>query len=538
MKESRLLQEFREQDSYINSDYDSESDHTSCAKAGPTTPPALSNTIIKQAEALLHAARNVPLLPGRRRPVIRMIFTRLEPLSAAPSLKRSESDGETTRYEHMIWQDERTGRTLVRLAEMGVLVQIGPSPRKAIQAGPKVPLVPTQSILLDLSILVALCCESSHRELPRDEAEHQARFRALRIAGLAGGTETGKQTVAQGFGAARTAGVQGNGDPRLELAPHTNASRDLSDQLAWEAQHPLICELRDRLLRAHLSAGEESRVEFWVTEEVYKRLPGLVDLIGGPGEQARAKALFALTPSIEDLAEDMNGLRVSYGDTESSRKSAAGSASGRNADFWAGSRWQGQEGLLANLRVGILPDTDMEDDISPASDSPARSAFASCLINACDAILAASSAASGGSNTSSGPGSPSLLSASPANPPMRRDRRNRHRPSTLSAHHTTRLPSGHTLRTLMHGASRGWTVLSNNRGAVGKVCREMGIGEGLSVGDDVADDDIGEKEGTGGEEAAVWIVNPSSLSEWRRREVEKENERVKAQLKQSHDQSL
>lgn len=90
----------------------------------------------------------------------------------------------------------------------------------------------------------------------------------------------------------------------------------------------------------------------------------------------------------------------------------------------------------------------------------------------------------------------------------------------------------------MHGASRGWTVLSNNRGAVGKVCREMGIGEGLSVGDDVADDDIGEKEGTGGEEAAVWIVNPSSLSEWRRREVEKENERVKAQLKQSHDQSL
>jgi hypothetical protein len=65
----------------------------------------------------------------------------------------------------------------------------------------------------------------------------------------------------------------------------------------------------------------------------------------------------------------------------------------------------------------------------------------------------------------------------------------------------------------------------------------MGIGEGLSVGDDTADDDdIAGKDRSGGEEAAVWIVNPSSLSEWRRREVEKENERVKAQLGQSQNE--
>ena len=55
------------------------------------------------------------------------------------------------------------------------------------------------------------------------------------------------------------------------------------------------------------------------------------------------------------------------------------------------------------------------------------------------------------------------------------------------------------------------------------------------MGDDKAvdDDDCAEKELKSGEEAAVWIVNPSSLSEWRRREVEKENERAKAQLEQS-----
>jgi hypothetical protein len=56
----------------------------------------------------------------------------------------------------------------------------------------------------------------------------------------------------------------------------------------------------------------------------------------------------------------------------------------------------------------------------------------------------------------------------------------------------------------------------------------MGIGEGLSVGDEL-DGGQGGKGGEGkGERAAVWIVNPSSLSEWRRREVEKENERVRA----------
>ena len=69
--------------------------------------------------------------------------------------------------------------------------------------------------------------------------------------------------------------------------------------------------------------------------------------------------------------------------------------------------------------------------------------------------------------------------------------------------------------------------MTNNRGAIGKVSREMGVVEGLPE-DTGAEQDQGEeavREDRG--RAALWVVNPSSLSEWRRLEVEKENERVK-----------
>nr|ODN96072.1 hypothetical protein L204_03763 [Cryptococcus depauperatus CBS 7855] len=77
----------------------------------------------------------------------------------------------------------------------------------------------------------------------------------------------------------------------------------------------------------------------------------------------------------------------------------------------------------------------------------------------------------------------------------------------------SRLPSAHTLRTFLAGVKHGMIVLTNNRGAVGKVTREMGISEGMAYG----------REDVKGK-AVVWVVNPSSLSEWRRREVERKNQ--------------
>jgi hypothetical protein len=59
---------------------------------------------------------------------------------------------------------------------------------------------------------------------------------------------------------------------------------------------------------------------------------------------------------------------------------------------------------------------------------------------------------------------------------------------------------------------RGWTILTNNRGAVSKVMRDMGVMDGLP------DESPDERR-----QAVVWVVNPSSLSEWRRLEVGESN---------------
>jgi len=72
------------------------------------------------------------------------------------------------------------------------------------------------------------------------------------------------------------------------------------------------------------------------------------------------------------------------------------------------------------------------------------------------------------------------------------------------------------------------TVLTNNRGAVGKVVREMGIPDGFPFDDDVRDAEgggSGSKTANGQleEKAVLWVVNPSSLAEWRRLEVEEAN---------------
>jgi hypothetical protein len=61
-------------------------------------------------------------------------------------------------------------------------------------------------------------------------------------------------------------------------------------------------------------------------------------------------------------------------------------------------------------------------------------------------------------------------------------------------------------------------VLTNNRGAVNRVMRDMGVLDGLPYEHALGDG--------GREKAVVWIVNPSSLSEWRRLEVVESNRRL------------
>lgn len=387
IKESRLVVEFREQDSYLNSDYESDDDDAA--------PPVLTNSLLSQARALVNAAKTAPRLAGLPPPRIRYVLSRLE---------RNPEGGHA---------DPRIPQTLDTLESLGIQLEF-PSTWGPICPAPPIrpePL-PVADIVVDLSVLIALCCDSTHQALPANDDELETRFRPLCVV-----------------------------DGAVTLAPHSNASRDLRDQLKCEMARPLMHELQERL------AGLTPR--FWVTQEVRDRLPSLVDVIGGDAERARAKALFE-----------------------------------HSGDFWAGSRWQGKAGCLADIHIRILEE---EDDAPPVQET--RGAFDTAVMLVCRNLLAASD-----------------------NPrPCRRPR---------GAMAPSRLPSGHTLRTLAAGIGRGATLLTNNRGAVLKVMREAGVTDGIAGEDETR--------------ARIWVVNPSSLSEWRRNEVEAENARVEQEKHKQH----
>ncbi|OCF33695.1 hypothetical protein I316_04769 [Kwoniella heveanensis BCC8398] len=445
MKESRLMAEFREQDSYINSDYDSDyevdsgsASASSSSQAGSSrvlSRPSLNNSAIEQVSSLVNAAKSYPRIPGFPPPRLKYVLNRLE---------ENPEGG---------YVDPRVKETFEAIRAMGVdLVlasDVQPEPKRIKQPT----FVPTKKILLDLSVVVALCCDSTHQPLPESAEELEARFRALRL----------------------------NSQGGLELSPHIPVTKDLRDQLDWEMRHPLIREMQERLTPL-VQGAPTDEIEFWVTDEVKNRLPAIADIIGGEEEKARAKKLFD------------------------------------GGDFWGGSRWKGKEGILGEMKVRVLPpaidgstavETCNYGDEEGKTISPFKKGFTSICRSMLEIVEIQSS-------TSSLPPQP------PGPKPNKRNKGRRRRQTPTGITIASRLPSAHTLRTFLVGFEKGWTVLTNNRGAVGKVIREMRIGEGLGYGECI--------EGNDGErgEVRVWVVNPSSLAEWRRKEVEQKNKEVMA----------
>lgn len=434
IKESRLLIEFREHDSYINSDYDSDSDDDT----GPPTPP-LTNTLLTQARALVESVKSHGRLPNLPTPTIKYVLTRLEPTGHS---------------------DPRVSETLDMMRNMGIDIEFAcdwhstapPTPPAAPDP------IPAEDIVLDLSVLIALCCDSTHYPLPKDQDELERRFRA----------------------------VQDDGS----LARLTGASRDLRDQLRCEMQRPLILELRDRFAAARVTP------RFWVTKEVRERLPNLVDVIGGQAERARARALF--DPS--------------------------------SGNFWKGSRWEGKAGCLSDIRVRVLEDSGdgivngHAEPLAPSLRNP-ETPFDELAIHVCDVMLDSTNESPDPTPRSASPAIKEKPTPTPVKKPTRPPRPKREtqsrsplRPGTVFPP-ASRLPSGHTLRTLVAGIGRRATVLTNNRGAVLKVLREAGVAEGIPVSSDHCGSDT--------PRARIWVVNPSSLAEWRRIEVEESNARRK-----------
>lgn len=454
IKESRLRAEFREQDSYINSDYDEDTDsddpsstagpsNTSSTSQSPSDVKAngksaerpLTNSIIDQVIALRRAVKALPRPLDLPVPRIRYVLNRLE---------------EHPEGGHI---DPRIPATFAAIRKMGVDLVIG-SPA----VPPLVPrihptLVPTRRIMLDLSVVVALCCDSTHFPLPTCTEDLEARFRPYRI------DEQGEKF----------------------LVDHTPVTKDLRDQLSWETAHPVIEEIQNHLGQA---GHDESEVEFYVTQEVKDRTPGIVDLIGGPREQARVRAL--------------------YGDS--------------TEDFWLASRYRGREGILRNIKAKVL-ETDLEAHVMGLSMIHHPSMFDLGVVSVCERMLGVIEGTSTPNEEAAAVPVPLPLTITRQ---RKRRSRNPRRPHVVFPP-PQRLPSVHTLRTMILGIKSGMTVLTNNRGAVGKVIREMGVQEGLPFERDTLRGGNADGKGEKRQNATLWVVNPSSLAEWRRLEVEQVN---------------
>lgn len=254
---SHLLSEFREQDSYINSDCDSDS------SAGSSTRPiqnALTNSIITTARSLLSIASHAERIPDAPIPRVTMRLSRIEEHPAGG------------------YEDERMAATFEEVRQMGVTLLFGDLAEHDLVDLP-LPMPerrprPSRKINLDPTSLMGLCSDILHHPLPPDDDGARRRFYRPGSA------------LSNGIGCAGR--YSGNGDG--EGAGQSQNSRELVKNLLEEMEWPVIEEMRDVL------SGYDG-VEFWATKEAVRHATealGSKDIVGDGMEQRRMRRLVGL----------------------------------------------------------------------------------------------------------------------------------------------------------------------------------------------------------------------------------------------------
>ena len=272
MKNSRILAEFRELDSYLTGSEDDDSGIDE-----PFNPPIeQDNSLLRMGRALV-AASAAPVAGTKVRPSVTLRLTRLE---------TNPADGDA---------DPRIAQTIESLKIMGINVEMGERSFRSIHhesvavvsdSGLRTKFHPTRRVNVDLSMLIALVSDLSHAELPRNEDEAWLRFRM----------PTNARPWKLGEGHRGDASPQDTG-PSQEDEDYSKHSRALSTQCIQEMDHGLVEEVVERLTGLPLFGITVP--EFWTTEEARDRCLQIVDKIGGMGEKRRASALF---PASSDTA--------------------------------------------------------------------------------------------------------------------------------------------------------------------------------------------------------------------------------------------
>ena len=471
MKNSRLLAEFREIDSYLTDSDDST--HEDSTDAGPSlVQTEFDNSVLRMGRSLLAAAEANPIEALGETPKVTLRLTRLDPFQI-------EDNGQET--------DPRISCTIRLLQEMGIDVKLGEStppsgapsigPFSLPSAPPSLPLEPTVNINLDLSVLIALISDLSHAPLPEtiEEADRrfmtQPQFRAWKQAKSGTKTASAKPPRRGRDRSPDRAGVVVDELPK-DLAKKSQA---LTNQLPQEMGRGLLQEVHDRIAARSSSAGSPMVVKFWTTPEARDRCIRIISKIGGPREKRRALALLSSTSSIPP-----------HESTEAEAEKS----------FWQDSRYPCK--FLALFPINIYPPAMIPDIASfPNSDrSQPLSRFSRLLAKTCRDILA--------QETMPHPRSlPDELTT---------DRQSPYDAVEIQRATVTRANprlTAHTVLSLLWGAELGWTTLTANKASIKAVLREIELARITSRLDEISSEDPEQDD----QRAAIWIVDPRSLSE-------------------------
>ena len=287
-KNSRLLSEFREIDSYLT-DSDSELDDDLDVTGPSLAQKQLDNSVLRMGKSLLDAARANPIDGTTEVPKVTLRLTRLDPTLA-------NDDGTEP--------DARIIQTLESLQEMGIDVQLGerteselPVTKNTIiqrPCSPTLPFIPTLNINLDLSILIALISDLVHAQLPISIEDANKRFlpppeyREWKKQKLADNQKPPRNYKSTPSQPTSMVEVDINDLPN-DLIKHSKA---LTNQLLQEMGKGLLQEMHDRIRALCTDDPTKPKVTFWTTPEARDRCLRIISKIGGVHEKRRAHALF------------------------------------------------------------------------------------------------------------------------------------------------------------------------------------------------------------------------------------------------------
>jgi len=548
IKNSKILAEFREIDSYLTgSDDDDEDDPgpAQCLTTSSRNENELDNSVIRMGRSIISAAKlastliPTPPADGKTRATsssssnaytsrIRVTFrlTRLNPSPSDPS--------------HF---DPRIPQTIQALEKMGIQVKLGksiPHPPPPPPSPPRV-FLPTTKVNLDLSLLVALISDITHTPLPKSHQDAEERFvppasyvewkkRRLVETIVQESSEddldengSGAESGGGGLKKRRKVKLPGQGKP--ESVKH---SRALANQAKQEMESAILEEMHDRLLQTvrlvHENASSLKDVEFWTTAEARTRCLRIASKISGTRERERAKALlFSPGPATTTSSESMS-------DPEAGLKTAS-------ELYWRNSRYE--EGYLPLPPVRIFPQTPSPSSEVPSSCDPPsplrRSPFFDRLAKTCTHILVqdivphprslpshitsdipTSPSFNPNPNSTSGMDTPELEGLSL----LGDDGGEIQRATVTKANPKL---TAHTVESLLEGARRGWTTLTANKHSVKEILKEVKALSGGYYVAGVGAHEYEEAQGSGKviedgegnvvETAAIWVMDPRSLAE-------------------------